>query len=175
MQTPSPLTVGRVSGRLFLSPSSPSPSFPSSVSPVAAVIADIMLPFQTRLAGDSRSGSASERCDATAGGSGDRFIQKMGDERESERLRWRHQRGGRETPFSPRRLPPSPRSIPSFLPSLHAFLGRSTRTPLGLTIRGGEGEDGTGATHPLTHSVGRSPSEQRRRARTTHMLFTISQ
>ena len=39
----------------------PSPSLPSSVSPVAAVIADIMLPFQTRLAGDSHSGSASER------------------------------------------------------------------------------------------------------------------
>ena len=61
---------------------------------------------------------------------------------------------------------PRRRTDSFFAPPPYPSLGRSTRTPLGLTIRG---EDRASATHSLPPSASRSP------LRTTHMLFTISQ
>ena len=152
MQTPSrpsPLAVGRVSGRLFLSPS-PSPFLRVSrrrrhrgYNVAIPNTSGRRQPQQQRERAMRRRAAAvivsfkKWETSGRASGFGG-VISVEGD-----------------SFFAP--PPLSLSSIPSFLPSLHAFLGRSTRTPLGLTIRGGEGEDGTSATHSLTHSVGRSP------------------
>ena len=64
--------VGRVSGGCFCHPPL-SLSLPPSLSLSPAVIADIMLPFQTRLANSRRHRNCAR---ARRGGDGDRFIQK---------------------------------------------------------------------------------------------------
>ena len=167
MQTPSPLAAGRASGRLFLSPS-PVPPF------LRHRRYNVAIPNTSGRRQPQRRERANQRCDG--GGSGDRFIQKIGDERRAASeasSAWRE--GETDSFFAP--PPLSPRSIPSFLP---CFPRSFDTHSLGVNYtrrrrRRRRGWDGRNAlTHSLSGSIPQRAAP-RPCARTTHMLFTISQ